>query len=405
MCTMSEHPAKCRHERLLSLTTQGLLSKEDLCAAEFAASARGVDLEKILIRECGIPRRTVLSALSEHYNLPAVEYDEKIPVPPWLYNGLDTAKLCASLWFPVFKDKDIVVIAANEPDSPTVLAEVGEVFPNNDCTFMVALGEDIRWFIQDFTQTTSGHLVGVERTGLAYWRNTMAQWRTRLACYRTDLAKGRTGLNIMRWGLGLIVLADTLMRTHPADEKLVVYWLILASGLSVAIAGFSGYLKIRRSRMSPPTQNTLVEVTAAVISFLEDFHFIEDAPSISSKNTMLARLGDLLSPYSTILTTLPAYKERIHLARERNVLAAHRTVAACYRTILAQARTGLSFIRSGVAMACLSVGLINYFGFSFLTIFDALLALSGVMMIMDGVLWYWPVRKETAETPRCYIQL
>ena len=404
MCTMNEHSAKYRHERLLSLANQGLLSREDLCTAEYAAAMRGVELEKILIDEYRIPRRIIVNALSEHYSLPAIEYDEKIPVPPWLFERLDARKLLASLWFPVFKDKDVVVIAANEADNPAVLSEVRAVFPDNECTFMVALVEDIKWFIQDFTQTTSGHLVGVERTNLAYWRNTMAHWRTRLACYRTDFAKGRTGLNVMRWGLGLIVLADALMRTHPSGENSVVYWLILGTGLSVAIAGLSGYLEIRKSSMRPPTQYTMVEVTGAVISFLEDFHFIDDAPSISSKKTMLARLGDILSSYSTILTPSPAYMERIHLARERNVLAAQRTVAACYRTIVAQARTGLSFIRTGVTLASLGIGLVRYFGFSFLTIFDALLAVAGILMIVDGALWYWPVRKENAETPRCYVQ-
>ncbi|MGO9379137.1 MAG: hypothetical protein ACLPN1_09100 [Dissulfurispiraceae bacterium] len=404
MFTMSEHPAKCRNERLLSLTKQGILSKEDLFTAEVTAHVRGIDLEKILIREYRIPRRIVLKTLSEYYNIPSVEYDEKIPVPPELFNRLDAKKLLSSLWFPVFKDKDIVVIAVNEPDNSTMLAEVMEVFPDNECSFMVALCEDIRWFVQDFIRTTSGHLVGVERTGLAYWRNTMAHWRTMLACYRTDFAKGRTGLNIMRWGLGLMVLADSLMRTHASGEHSVVYWLILAVGLLVAIAGLLVYLKIRKSRMRPPTQYTLVEVTGAVISFLEDFHYLEIDKSISSKKTMLARLGDLLLSYSTILPSFPAYNERIHLARERNVLAAQRTVAACYRTIVARARTGLSFIRSGVALASLGIGLIRYFGFSPLTIFDALLALGGVLMIIDGLLWYWPVRKENAETPRCYVQ-
>lgn len=403
MHMMNEHSVTYG-PRFRRLTEQGIISPDGLLAAERAARARGIELEQALMREYGVPRRALVEALSEYYGLPAVEYDERLPIPPELYSGLDAKQLCVSPWFPLFKDKDAVIIAVNEPDNISVQNQVKAAFPDNACSYRVALAEDIRWFIQDFMRTSTGHAIGSERTGLAYWRNTMAHWRTRLACYRTDLAKGRTGLNVMRWGLGLITLVDALMRTHTIGENSVGYWLVLAVGLCVSVAGLSGYLKVRNSRMSPPRDQTLVEVTGAVLFFLEDFHCLESDISSPSKKTMLGRLGDLLSSYSTILTPFPAYRERIHLARERNVLAAQRTVDACYRTIAARARTGLSFLRTGVALSSLGIGLIRYFGFSPLTIFDVLLVAAGLLMIMDGTLWYWPVRKEQAETPRSYVR-
>jgi len=403
MHTMSEHAVTYRLNRFRRLPEQGVISEEDFHAAERAALARGIDLERILMQDYGVPRCVLLESLSAHYGLPAIEYDERLPIPPELFSRFNAEQLCLSPWFPLFKDKNGVVIAVNEPDNISVQNQIKEVFPDTACSFMVALAEDIRWFIQDFTKT-SGHLIGTERTGLAYWRNTVDQWRTRLACYRTDLAKGRTGLNIMRWGLGLITLADALMRTHSSGENSIVYWFVLAVGLGVSIAGLSGYLKVRGSRMSPPRDQTLVEVTGAVLLFLEDFHFIKNDICSPSKKTMLGRLGDLLSFYSTILTPYHGYRERIHLARERNVLAAQRTVAACYRTIASRARTGLSFLRTGVALSSLGIGLIRYFAFGLLTVFDALLVAAGLLMIMDGALWYWPVRKEQSEIPHPYVQ-
>jgi uncharacterized membrane protein YidH (DUF202 family) len=404
MHTTNEHTGINGLTRFRGLTENKVVSEDALLAAEQTARTRGVDLETVLIREYGVPRRTLLETLSAHYGLPVVEYDERLPIPPELFSRLDAEQACGSPWFPLFKDKDRVIIAVNDPDDCFVQKQIKQAFPDSACSFRVALLEDIRWFIQDFMKTTSGHLVGTERTGLAYWRNTMAHWRTRLACYRTDLAKGRTGLNIMRWGLGLITLADALMRTHKHGEDSIVYWSVLAAGLCVSIAGLSGYLKVRSSRMSPPRDQTLVEVTGAVLTFLEDYHFMENDISTPTKKTMLGRLGDLLSSYSTFLTPFPAYRERINLARERNVLAAQRTVASCYRTIASRARTGLSFLRTGVAMSSLGIGLIRYFGFSPLTVFDALLVVAGLLMIMDGMLWYWPVRKEQADTPRSYVQ-
>ena len=153
--------------------------------------------------------------------------------------------------------------------------------------------------------------------------------------------------------------------------------------------------------MGPPEHQTLVEVTSATMRFLENYHFIENTGlQISTKGTMLARLGDFLADHCTILYPSPSSRERTHLARERNVLAGQRTVAGCYRTIYARARTGLAFIRTGVAFLSLGLGFVKYFGLSLLTVFDLFLAAAGFLMVFDGVLWYMPVRKEQAEVPR-----
>jgi uncharacterized membrane protein YidH (DUF202 family) len=92
---------------------------------------------------------------------------------------------------------------------------------------------------------------------------------------------------------------------------------------------------------------------------------------------------------------------RTQLTREKSVLAAQRTVAACYRTIYARARTGLAFIRTGVSFSSLGLVLMKYFAFSFLAVIDIMLIAAGVLMIVDGALWYLPVRKEQSEMPRC----
>ncbi|MDI6728160.1 MAG: hypothetical protein QMD44_04440 [Thermodesulfovibrionales bacterium] len=389
-------------ERYLLLIEWGVLNGEQLHAAETTAIARGIELERVLIKEYSVPKRILLQALSEYYNRPFVEYDEKMPIPPELLSGLDGERLSLSQWFPIIKDGGTVAIAANNPEDPAVLSEVRKYIRAGRYEFWVALAEDIQWFIQDFLHAKPGLLIGTERTGLAFWRNTMAHWRTRLACYRNDLAKGRTGLAFLRWGLGFIAISDTLMRTHKFGSMFYLYWIMMAAGFFLVIFGLSDYLKIRKSRMRPPEHHTLVEVTSATVHFLENYHFIENTGrEISTKGTMLARLGDFLSDHCTILYPSPSSRERTHLARERNVLAAQRTVAACYRTIYARARTGLAFIRTGVSFSSVGFGLMHYFGFSLLTVFDSLLITAGILMVTDGILWYMPVRKEQSEIPRC----
>jgi uncharacterized membrane protein YidH (DUF202 family) len=351
-----------RTEKLSALIKHGNITDEALLAAEEAAYARGIEVDKILIEEQGISRYAVLQALSEHYNLVFIEYDERLPVPPEVLTDLDQKTLSRDGWFPVIQDGGTVVIAVNDPGYPAVINGVKTYVKADGYEFRVALVEDIAWFIQDYLNEKPGYLIGTQRTGLAFWRNTLAQWRTRLACYRTDLAKARTNLSFLRWGLGLTTLSDTLMRTHKFSGIFYFYWMMIAAGVSLSLFGLIGYLKIRKPRIKPPGVQTLVEVTAATMSFLEDYHFIEGTcKTVPQKKTMLARLAGFLECYSTILYPFQSYKERIHLARERNVLAAHRTVASCYRTIAARARTGLSFFRTGVALSSLGFGLLKYY--------------------------------------------
>jgi len=392
---------KTTSQRFVALIAKGAISGEQFKAAEDAAAARGADLEAVLVRDFGVPKIALLQALADHYRCPFVEYDEKMPIAPDLLSNLDNEQLTFSRWFPIIRDGDTVVIAANDPTNPAVLDEARRMVPAERYEVWVALAEDIQWYLQDFIHARVGQLIGTERTGLAFWRNTMALWRTRLACYRTDLALARTNLALLRWGLACIALADGLLRARGAASLPYAAGLF-AGGIVLAAFGLRGYLRVRRSRLGPPGHITVVEVTAATVAFLERYQDIEGTERIGAiKGTMLARIGDLLGDHCTILVPQPASRERTHLARERNVLAAQRTIAAAYRTLYARGRTGLAFIRTGASFAGLGIGLAHYFGPGILTGLEAGLIVAGSFMMADGGRWYLPVRRELAEVPRC----
>ncbi len=390
-----------KSSRFGALATWGILTDEQIEAAELAAVARGVNVETVLLRDHRVPKATLLRALSDYYGCPGLEYDERMPIAPELLAEMNGSSLSRCRWIPVIRDGDKVVIAANDPTSSVVLEEVTSSLGARRYEIWVALEEDVRFYIQDFLHARPGLLIGTERTGLAFWRNTMALWRTRLACYRTDLAKARTHLALLRWGLGLVALSDALMRSKGAATIVPLLWAMMAVGVSFGVFGLKGYAGVRRARMKPPGHQTLVEVTAATVQFLERYHVVEGAPEVETKRTMLARLGDFLAPHCTILVPSPASRERTHLARERNVLAAQRTVAGCYRTLYARGRTGLALLRTGVSFASLGLGLIGYFGLSFLTVIDVTLVVAGVLMVIDGALWHLPVRDEAPDIQRC----
>jgi len=385
-----------------SLVERGILSRADLEEAASRALARGIEPERVLLKEYKVSKQDLLAALAEYYACRSLEYDERLPIPPELLANLSADSLSTYRWMPVMKDKNgTVVIAARNPQSPAMREDIKKYVKADRYEFRVSLDSDIQWFIQDFLHAKVGLLIGTERTGLAFWRNTMAQWRTRMACYRTDMAKARTGLAFLRWGLGTIALSNTLLQSKNASSNPYLYFVVLAAGIAISFYGLPVYLNVRKSRMTPPGNQTLAEVTGATIQFLENYHFIENTGiKREYQGTMLARMGDFLADHSTYLNPTPSSKTRTMFARERNVLAAQRTIAGCYRTIYARARTGLAFIRTGFSFLSIGIGIISYFGFGLLTSFNLWLIAAGILMVVDGTLWYWPVRKEQAETPR-----
>ena len=391
-----------RESEFALLVGRGILNQEQLDEAASMAQARGIALERILLREFGVAKQQLLDALAEYYHCESIEYDERLPIPPELLTELNQDSLSSYQWMPVMKDKSgAVVIATRNPEDSAMRDDVKRHIKAERYEFRVSLESDIQWFIQDFLHAKVGLLIGTERTGLAFWRNTMAQWRTRMACYRTDLAKARTGLAFLRWGLGTIAIANTLLKSKNIAFHPVLYFSVLIIGIVISFYGLPIYLNVRKSRLTPPGHQTLVEVTAATIQFLENYHFIENTGiKRETQGTMLARMGDYLADHSTYLGPTPSSKTRTMFARERNVLAAQRTIAACYRTIYARARTGLAFIRTGISFLSIGIGMLGYFGFGLLTSFNIWLIGAGGLMLVDGMLWYWPVRKEQAEIPR-----
>ncbi|HXW69327.1 MAG TPA: hypothetical protein VEJ88_06930, partial [Dissulfurispiraceae bacterium] len=107
-------------KRYSILIDWGVLTEDALYTADYTASARGVEIERVLISEYRVPKHILLQALSEYHNCSFVEYDERLPIPPELLTGLDGERLSINQWFPIIKDGNTVVIAANDPSDPVV---------------------------------------------------------------------------------------------------------------------------------------------------------------------------------------------------------------------------------------------------------------------------------------------
>ncbi len=384
--SLPEHPL----DRLVDL---GVVTSEALEAAKEAAARRGLLLERVVVQDLGVPRAKLVEAVAAHFGCPAIGFDERVPVPAELLVGLDRAMAGELKCFPLLTDGTTTVVVAANPRDERLATFLGAAGEGKRYEVWAALEEDVGWYLQDYAHAPLGSLIGTERTGLAFWRNTMAQWRTRLACYRTDFAKLRTTLAVARFGLGMVALADALWRSGRTSTVVFPAAMILL-GLGLVVWAAPRYWAL-----SPPGHHSLVELTLATLHFIEQYtpvKALEGSPS-PPRQTMLARMGQRLKELLTTLEPPPIQKERTPLARERTVLAGERTVGACSRTLYARARTGLAFIRTGVSIGGLGLGLFGAFPWGPLSVLDGLLVGVGLWFVLDGVAWYWPVRKEEAE--------
>ncbi|MEY2342488.1 type II secretion protein [Acidithiobacillus sp. IBUN Pt1247-S3] len=374
-----------------ALVENGVLNADELADAERSAAWRGINTERVLLHDFAVLRCDLLAALAQHYGCAFIQYDERLPVPTELFAGLDGKLLRASGWFPVRKLEDTVVVAAIDPDNPKMREDVQRLVPAADYEFRVALHEDIRWYTQDYLHAEAPLLIGIERTGLAYWRNTMAHWRTKLAAHRTAHARARTSMKLLRWGLAMVAISSVL--AHVSNNVLSSWHLaILLVGIALALIGLFDYLKVRRARMDLPCQSALIDITTQNIQFTERYH-LPEAPMAAKDNSALAKLAAAIPDYCSVLRPVPASKERTHLARERNMLAAQRTIASSHRTSYARARTGLSLIRTGISFVGLGIAMHKLLNASSYSFTDYVLIGAGCLMFLDGLLWYLPARR------------
>ncbi|MHB1390556.1 MAG: YidH family protein [Thermoleophilia bacterium] len=92
----------------------------------------------------------------------------------------------------------------------------------------------------------------------------------------------------------------------------------------------------------------------------------------------------------------PVPAGRTPQAKVRNYLADRRSALADQRTALSRGRTGLAFFRTGIALVTIAVTVLRTFGVGLLLPLDVVLGAGGMAAIYDGLLWYLPVRGDSA---------
>src|SRR5439155_1244771 len=97
------------------LLAQHRITQEELASAVAEARRRQSDVESILIEQYKVPRIDLGTSLSQFYECPFVEYDDKIIPPPDLMKGLRIEYLRRNFWLPLRREDHSIVVLIDNP--------------------------------------------------------------------------------------------------------------------------------------------------------------------------------------------------------------------------------------------------------------------------------------------------
>jgi type II secretory ATPase GspE/PulE/Tfp pilus assembly ATPase PilB-like protein len=147
---------KTRMTKFDCLLENHLISQKDLDKAVSDARQRRESVENILMQDFKIPRIEILKSLGRFFNVPYVEYNEKMTISRELVEGLQKkiAFMQKNRWVPLRKDSQGKVVIAI--DNPKDIQKADEIkksfFLGKEVSLCVALKDDILKMIDLFTR-------------------------------------------------------------------------------------------------------------------------------------------------------------------------------------------------------------------------------------------------------------
>lgn len=366
------------------LVVKGIVTREKLAGIMEESISAGSRPEELLV-ESGVAKHEILLCLSEHYELPYLEYDEGLLVAETVLRPLDLERLKQALWFPlaVHGEKAWVVVC-NFRD-PALTEEIKRTLRVEEIDWLLALPSDLIRIIENNQDVNPHFPPSAGRTPLARLRTFLADRRTAMAGDRTALAKGRTGLAFIRTGMSFMAIALVMFRIFGIGYLAIFEVILLFAGMVMVTDGFLWYLPARRVGKRRPSYTATEHTFGTTVLELAD----PGESPVFTRTAPIRGAEELRAGWNRLSTVM----KRRFLAIDRTDLAEERTILGHYRTIMARARTGLAFTRTGIAFIGLGIALLRQFPAGRWTVFDGALILWGVAMTMEGLHWYIPGRR------------
>jgi uncharacterized membrane protein YidH (DUF202 family) len=378
-----------RNDKFERLLKRRVVTEEVLRESLEESRSSGRYPEELLIGK-GAPRHEVLSCLSEYYGYPFAEFSEDLQASQEIARRLDLEALKTSLWVPLATAQGRTEVIAYDPSSPLVLEEIRRTIGPGEIGFRVALPSDIIRIIENNQDVNPHFPPSSGRTQLAKVRTFLAYRRSQFASYRTSLSKGRTGLGFLRTGLSLIAISILLFRIFGPGYRVIVDLALLATGLYMTVDGLMWYVparKIGKIRLSKICTAATGGTTVLEVHEPEGRFFFSRTRPVAGADVLRGKWKDLS----------PVMRRRF-LANDRTDLAEERTLLSFYRTLMSKARTGLAFTRTGIGFIGLGIALLRHFHRGPWDIFSYALVLTGIIMVLEGLYWYFPGRQAGKES-------
>ena len=372
-----------------SLVDRGVIEKPELekIVSESEGSLRRI--EKAL-RDLSIPKHEILLCLGSHYNLPFIEFSERLNGPRNILDRLDPAALKRDLWFPISVTTGEARVAVSNPANPLLLEKIKGELGTETVRFILALPADIIRMLEHSQDINPGFPPEAGRTPLARLRTRLAAERTKMSFYRTSMAKGRTGLAAIRTGVKFIAISLTLLRIFGIGWLSLVEAVILLGGIFMVVEGITWYMPMRNLE---PKGIGYVPAPSTFGTTIPRIKSIE-VGTVLTRTEPVKGAEELRNRWDR----LSAVMRRRFFAIDRSDLAEERTLLAMYRTRMARARTGLAFASTGASVVGFGILLWRNYSVGAWSIFYAGLIITGVLMFFEGARWYFPGRRAVVES-------
>src|SRR5262245_37495992 len=142
------------------LVAQQRVTAQELASAVAEARRRQTDVESILIEQYKVPKDEIGIALSQFYECPFVEYDDKIIPPPDLMKGLRLEYLRRNFWLPLKREDHSIVVLIDNPQDLQRVDSVAQALKNRRIKWAVGLRKDILSFLGQVGGAETGSAIG-----------------------------------------------------------------------------------------------------------------------------------------------------------------------------------------------------------------------------------------------------
>jgi uncharacterized membrane protein YidH (DUF202 family) len=371
------------------IIAEGITSQEEMDKILDSPALLAGHLDK-LWKAGQLPKDKALSYLSSYFGSPFLEYDEGLVVPPNAARMVDLEELKRDHWVPLSLKGDEATVAVCNPRDSALCDEIRRTLKVQRLRLIVALQSDLVRIVESNQDINPNFPHSAGRTPLARLRTYLADYRTLLAQYRTSLAQGRTGLAFIRTGVSFMTIGLVLVRVFGLGYMSILEFLLVGLGVFMTVDGLMWHLPTRKIRSLPlsftGTEHTFGTTILMGIPSSNEPVVVRTEPITGAE--------ELRTKWARLTTVM----KRRFLASDRTDLAEERTVLASYRTVMARSRTGLAFTRTGVSFIGLGVALLRQFPGGLWVLFFGFLILLGLVMVAEGLHWYFPARQASKES-------